>query len=79
MFVSEMTEQYKCDNGHKFVGRDVLLLPMTTGFHAPFAQFAFVDKDGRTMQGSPSAEQGDQVLACPVCREVHPGGFDNAK
>lgn len=77
MYVSEMTEKYKCDSGHVFVGRDVLLQPMSTNFHAPFAQFAFVDKDGKTMWGCP--QEGDQVLACPVCKEVHLGGFDKAE
>lgn len=78
MKMSDLTDKYICDNGHEFCGKDAELQLMCNNFSAPFAQFAFVDCEGTMMRGVPKSEVGDSVLACPVCHEVHPGGFDSA-
>jgi hypothetical protein len=73
MKLSRVVGQYRCNNGHEFDVRQIELKPFGTGFSAPLASIRFVDKNGTVRGGEPKAD--DQVLACPVCHEVHLFGF----
>jgi len=76
--ICEQDTLYICDDcGATFKSKEVALVAADTNITmtTPTALPILVDKNGIIKIGSPKAEEGDRVLACPKCKTVHLFGF----
>jgi len=74
---------YECDNCKSaFTAEEIKLVDpadnfkiLTPGFH-----FMCVEKDGTICgKSDPKKEDGDKLLSCPKCDQVHINGFNKSK
>jgi len=76
--ICEQDTLYICDDcGATFKAKEVALVAADTNITMtiPTALPILMDKNGTIKIGSPKAEEGDCVLACPKCKTVHLFGF----
>ena len=73
---------YKCDKCNRtFKAKEIKLKDAATNVNilTPICPLIFISKEGKIMAGGSHAEEGDKVLVCPYCDEVHLYGFDAVK
>jgi|WetSurMetagenome_2_1015567.scaffolds.fasta_scaffold855565_2 hypothetical protein len=74
--MSDALDWYKCDHcKHIFQGKDVKLELAHHNISFPMGGICVVSADDRIMRTT-SFSDGDRVLRCPSCNELHLFGFD---
>ena len=74
MKIKENTKEYVCYYGHRFLGKDVKLIPFRNVSEVLTGRlmFASSEDDEYSIGGRP---QEGYLLACPICGIIQIGGF----
>ena len=71
-------KSYECDKCKSIFGAKEIVLvdaPTNITILTPLAPMIFIDKDGVIKSGGTGAKEGDRMLACPKCKELHMYGL----
>ena len=74
MVLKENTKEYSCHYGHRFVGKDVKLIPFKNDSKELVGCLTFVkSEDSKWFKGGRPTE--GYLMACPECGIIQLGGF----
>ena len=74
MTISEITKEYTCHYGHRFIGRDAKLIHFKNDSEELVGCVMFVKSDDSKLYKGGTPKEG-YLLACPHCGVIQLGGF----